>query len=91
MKFPIISLESLTVIFRPPGEMTPTDDIVENKADNCPRNVVHSTRRWNSPCSAEDDREVDILDRGVRPLVADEVPSCGADCANEEEEYEAAE
>lgn len=80
----------LTVILRPPGEMTPTDNIVEDETNNGPGNVVHSTRRWNSPCTTEDDREVDVFDRGVRPLPTDEVTSYGADRTNEEEEYEAA-
>lgn len=51
--------------------MTPTNDIVENKADDSPRDVVDSTGGWDRARAAENDGEVDKFEVGVVPFSAD--------------------
>ena len=46
-----------TVVLRPPGEVAPPDDILENETDDRPRDVVLSGRRRNETSSIEDDRD----------------------------------
>lgn len=57
----------LTVVFRPPAEVATTNDIVEDKADDCPGNVVDCTRRRDGTRSCEDHGEVDEFQEPVLP------------------------
>lgn len=65
----------LTVILRPPCEMAPADNIVEDEPYDRPGHIIHSTCWRNCSCSAENDWEVDVLDCRVGPLVIDGITS----------------
>ena len=68
--------------------MASTDDILEDKPNNCPWDVVDSCCWWDSTSTREDNWEVDIADEAVRPLERNEPSNQRADRANEEEERE---
>ena len=70
--------------------MSPTDDIVEDESNNRPGNIIHSTGRRDRTGPTEDNGEVDVFDRGVGPLPADQISCRRTQCTNKEEEYEAA-
>lgn len=54
--------DTLTVVLRQPREVTTTDDIVEDEANNRPRHVVDGGCRRDRPSTTEDYREIDIFD-----------------------------
>lgn len=68
--------------------MTSAEDVLEDKADDGPRDVVDSAGGRNGTSSVEDDREVDVAEPAVGPFQAEEVGNNGAENTNEEEEYE---
>ena len=47
------------VVLGPPGEVTATDNIVENESDDGPGDVVDGSGRRNVASSIEDDREAE--------------------------------
>ena len=52
------------VIFRPPREVTTTDDKVKDESDDGPGNIVSSSSRWDKTSTIEDNgpaRRVDYL------------------------------
>ena len=49
--------------------MAPTDDIIEDKADQHPGHVVKRRCRRQVSRAAEDDREVDIFERNDLELL----------------------
>lgn len=65
--------------------MTPANHVVEDEADNSPRDIVDSTSRRNGTSSAEDDREVHVFDEGVGPFERDQVCHQGTDSPDQEE------
>jgi len=74
------------VILGPPREVTPSNNVLENETNTCPRNVVEGSRRRDKASSIEDDREIDVFQEavGVPPV---EGPRNGGCCrANQEEE-----
>jgi hypothetical protein len=60
--------KSLTVVLRPPVKVTTTDVPVEDEADDTPDDVVSRGGWRNESCRTEDERPVDILDKGRVPL-----------------------
>ena len=80
--------ELLTVVLRPPGEVTAADDVVEDERDDRPGDVVDRARGRDVADAGEDDGEVDVLDDAVRPLERDGVRRAGEERADEEEEHE---
>ena len=73
------------VVLRPPSEMPPTDDKLEDEPDNGPGDVIDGGRGWDETRSREDEGEVDVADDAVGPFEADDVCDDGADEANDEE------
>ena len=71
--------------------MAPSDDVVEDKADNRPRNIVDRGRGRDEASAVEDDGEIDVFDERVGPLEVDQVRTHGRECAREEEEDKSAE
>ena len=55
--------EERTVVLCPPGEVAAADDVVEDKADNAPGDVVRGRRGWDETRAAENDREIDVSER----------------------------
>jgi hypothetical protein len=49
-----------TVILQPPFQVATTDDVVEQEADEYPRDVVQRCRRWHIAGTIEHDREVEV-------------------------------
>ena len=80
----------LTVVLRPPGEVTPADNIVEDEPNDRPGHVVHRSRGRNGTSAAEDDGEIEIFDQRVGPLEVDEVCDQRASSPDQEEEYKSA-
>jgi hypothetical protein len=52
----------LTVVFAPPAEAAPTDDIVEDEADDHPGCIVDRRRRRQRASTAKDEREIEVLE-----------------------------
>ena len=52
----------LTVVFAPPAEAAPTDDIVEDEADDHPGCIVDRRRRRQLEDTGKDDREIEVLE-----------------------------
>lgn len=75
-----------TVVLCPPGKVTSPDDIIENKPDDGPGDVVDSTGQWDETGAAEDDGEVDVFDDRVGPFEVNEPGDERTDGTNEEEE-----
>jgi hypothetical protein len=60
----------LTIVPGPPAEVTPTDSVVEDEADENPGHVVERCRRGNSSRTRKDDREVEVFEEvHPEPLV----------------------
>ena len=55
--------------------MAPTDDVVEDEADDSPGHVVQRRSRRNETSTAEDDRPVEVLENNVVILLLQE-PLC---------------
>ena len=55
-------MKQLTVVFRPPAKVAPTDDIIEEKADEHPGHVVERSCRRQVARASEDEGEVDIFE-----------------------------
>jgi len=51
----------LTVVFAPPAEAAPTDDMVEDEADEHPGCIVDRRRRRNVGIG-KDEREIEVLE-----------------------------
>lgn len=51
-----------TVILGPPAKVAPTDDIVEDKAEEHPGHIVERRRRGHATRADEDDREAEVLE-----------------------------
>ena len=79
----------LTVILRPPREVTTADDVVEEEADEAPGDVVGGCRWRDETRSAKDDGEVNVTDEAALPLQLDEILRERTKEADEEEEHEA--
>ena len=62
-----------TIVFGPPREMSPADDVVEDEPNDGPWHVVNGGRRRYPLRAVEDDGEVDIFEDGVGPLERDGV------------------
>jgi len=52
----------LTVVFAPPVEAAPTDDIVEDEADEYPGYIVDHRPRSQSGGTTKDEREIEVLE-----------------------------
>ena len=52
--------------------MTPADDVVEDEADEAPRDVVGRRRGGDEACAGEDDGPVDVLEEAAREALLDE-------------------
>ena len=81
----------LTIVFRPPGEVTAADDVVEDEPDDTPRHVVRWSSRRDVTRASEHDRPVDVLQeaRGVPSLY--QIAHDGRASADEEEPHETVE
>ena len=51
-----------TVVFAPPGGAAPTDDIVEDEADEHPGCIVDRRRRRQKAGTGKDEREIEVLE-----------------------------
>ena len=79
-------MHTRTIVLCPPREVTSPNNMIEDVANNRPRDEVHACRRREPSCSAEEEnREVDILDNGVRPSSYDEICNRGGDNSKREE------
>ena len=45
------------IVLGPPGEMTATDDILEDEPNNRPGNIIDGSGRWDGTGTREDDGE----------------------------------
>lgn len=43
------------VVFRPPREVPPSNNVLEDEPDDRPRHVVDRCRWWDKACTGEDD------------------------------------
>ena len=79
-------MRTRTIVLCPPREVTSPNNMIEDVPNNRPRNEVHACRRRDPSRSAEEEnREVDILDNGVRPPPYDEICNRGGDNSKREE------
>lgn len=62
----------------------PADDVVENEADDSPRNVIECSCGWDKGGAVEYDREVDVVENRIWPLYTDGVGNKRCNCSNEE-------
>ena len=78
--------KTLTVVLRPPGEVAPPNEIIEDESDKSPRDVV-DPRGWGYETgTVEDDGEVDVAERRAGPKLRCRVPEKRKGTANDEEE-----
>ncbi len=56
----IMKRKGLTIVLRPPREIAPTNNVLEDKSDNRPRDVVDRGRWRNCARAREDDGETVI-------------------------------
>jgi hypothetical protein len=56
------TMKQLTVILGPPAKVAPTDDIIEEKANEHPGHVVKRGCRRHVARAGEDEREVEIFE-----------------------------
>jgi hypothetical protein len=68
--------------------VTPSDDVVEDEADNTPRDIVGWRRRWDEACAGEDDGPVDVLEQTALITLLEHVSRDGDASADEEEPEE---
>jgi len=68
--------------------MTATENVLEDKADNTPGNVVDGAGGRDGTSSGEDDGEVEITNPAVREALADKPADDGTNETNKEEERE---
>jgi len=61
----------LTIVLRPPREMSTPDNILENESNNCPWDVVQRTGWGNGPHTTEDNGEAALVWPGEKYSLAD--------------------
>jgi len=59
----------LTVVLGPPVKVASLDDIVEDKADECPGHVVKGSRRKHVDRATEGDWEINVLEETYSELL----------------------
>ena len=84
----VMGIQGRTVVLRPPGEVPAADDVVEDEADDTPRDVVRRRCGRNETGASEDNGPVDVTDEGAREALLDEVRQDRDGSANEEEPHE---
>jgi hypothetical protein len=68
-------------------DATATDNVIENEADEHPRHIIKWRCRWNEANGAENDREVEILEkRQLKLLVENPLDEWRNSARKEEEE-----
>ena len=76
----------LTVVFAPPADAAPTDDMVEDEAGEHPGCIVDRRRRRNVGIG-KDEREIEVLETvHLELLVQDPLDSWCSDAEKEEED-----
>jgi hypothetical protein len=76
----------LTIVLRPPAEVTPTDSIVEDEAKDHEGYVVDRRRRGQVESTRKDDREIDVFEElHLELLVHYPLEEWGNDSENGEE------
>jgi len=76
------------VVLRPPREVTPANDVLEDKPDDRPGRVVDSGGGGYETSTTEDDGEVDEAYPGVGPLFIERPSNDRGDSADEEKQAE---
>jgi hypothetical protein len=74
------------VVLAPPGEVPPTDVVLEDETDDTPRYVVDGSSGRDETGTGVDDGEIDVFDEGIWETASENVGDDGGEGSDEEEE-----